>query len=697
MVYALKTQRLTTRKPPKDQFLTCQIHPSSEEKEGYAGCLFSLIEISSDQYSNAQIGQSIINTTAREYFRLTDDNASANFEQALRKTNEVLANYTQDGQTDWIGNLNGVIALIYKDEMHIASVGKTISLLIREGKTSNITPDTANGEEGIHPLCTFSNITSGALEKNDLIALANQKIFSHTTKQELKQLLEINSLEDASINLARILSQPNPVDTNLILIETTTKEDIANEPLSNVPDTIYLDETNQSLPRKAGNLLKKKVIPTSLIILTATTKTIRSFFAWSKKEISAKSPAILSLSQLAIKKLKHLPLVNKIPNLKDENNTAPHPVKVHHYNRFPKINLSKLPIYPIIIGCLIIILVTSIILEIKHTAKPQVNPNTTKNTTLTNLQTKYNLTKSASDKEAISMLEEIISQLSDRKLTSQEKELLNNSKSKYQLLTKSTEIDLPANKIQLPPKTLKVSILGNNTYAFTQIGSIFKKASNESRFKSTSKLPSNSGNIVAVAGPTSNQSYIILTAEQKMFESLPNKAQVNTINSNEIWKSATAIATFSNNLYLLSPKNSQIWKYTPSNQEGRYNSAVPYLTSKDTSILSEMTDITIDSSIYTLSKSGKIYRIQKTNLTELTYSKFPSPTLVPQHPSILYTTPQNDFFFLVEQNKIIVTDKKGEYIKQIKINTKQIKDIFVQPILRKIWIATDNYLFSTTY
>ncbi len=695
MVYALKTQRITTKKLPKDRFLTCQIHPSSEEKEGYSGCLFSLIEIDTKQ-SVSQIGHSIINTTAREYFRGTHTDVAENFELSLKKTNDILANYTQEGQTDWIGNLHGLIALIYKDEIHLTCVGKSYALLIRDGKMINITPETNDENEDIHPLCTFSNITSGPLEKNDVILIASQNIFSHIDKKELRQLIELNSIEDASIELAHILSEEKIFDTNVLLIETTTKEDIANEPLSSAPESIYLDELNDSFFRRLRLFHQKSLKPALKKTHHSCKKNARSIYHWTKeKKILQKlkhSSIILKPILPALQKLS-----KKLPAFQKSQESSPN-VKINHYSRLHSLNLKKLPRYPTIIGILLIILIISLFIKLRpHESKKTIQKNNTSpinNIDTSSLQTKFNLAKSASDKEAINILQEIIKSLDNKKLTSQQSDLLSQTESRYNTLTSSETLTIPSPKITLPEKNLKIAILENIIYAFGQTN-IYKGQINQSKLSSTIKVASTDGVISSIAGPTSTKTFYITTSRQKILEYIPTKNQLTEVKSTEPWKNATSIANFNTNIYLLDNQTNQIWKYVLGTN-GSYGKAAGYLSTPNEEI-SELPNLTIDSILYGIEKNGQVYAIKKSGLTQIPLTKLPSPKMQPQNPISLTTSSENSYFFITEPARLTLIDKQGKYYKQFNLKGATIKNIFVQPILKKAWIATDQALFSFNY
>lgn len=683
MVYALKTHRLTTRKPAKDRFLTCQIHPSSEGKEGYCGCLFSLIEIENNQYSNTQIGHSIINTVAREYYRLqNNNNCSDNFELALKKTNELLADYTQEGKTDWIGNIHGIITLIYKDEIHFTCVGSPKALLIRNGKLSSIIPK--NNENDIHPLCTFSNITSGVLDKNDIVVLSSKDLFTNIEKKDLRQLLELNSLEDASVELAHHLSEQKQFD-NVILIETTTKEDIANEPLTNVPDTIYLDEVVDSPTRKINLVLKRKFIPAMQTIFHHIWKASGSFYKKSS----------LGLKRFYLSKFKKDNEGTDSYDYPDQASRSS--IKVNYYNKL-KLAFPKIPLYPAIIALLLIFLIISVFIKFKpDTTKQSTKPtsNIQKNSNLSNLQTKFSLAKSAQSKEAIKLLQEIIDNLnSQNNLDTASNDLLKQSKQKFSSLTNTKYVQLPKDSITLPAKNSQIFSLNDTIYAFSPNGTIYKKTLNQAKFTQIFQLNTKTyGNIKFTTGPVLNKFFYIYTINKKLLKFSTETPSVIVLQSTDGWKSANDLSYYGQNIYLTD--DSQIWKYTPATKSNTYNKSVGYINPPNAKI-KDIQSITINGTVYALIKKGQIYKILKTSQTIIPYSKFPSPDLVPKDPFKIKSDDNN--LFVISPQQIVIMDPSGKYVSQIYPEKFNISDISIQSASKKIWITTTtNRLFSYNY
>src|SRR3990167_168204 len=112
MSYEIQFARITNSGKLPERFLTCQHLEAEDLAKKPMGEVFSLIEILSPWFPTAQIGKMIISNFAKYYYEGGSTSDLVNFENSLKRVNEDLAQVTQQGETDWIGNLNGILASI---------------------------------------------------------------------------------------------------------------------------------------------------------------------------------------------------------------------------------------------------------------------------------------------------------------------------------------------------------------------------------------------------------------------------------------------------------------------------------------------------------------------------------------------------------------------------------------------------------
>lgn len=737
MTYALKTHRLITSRKLTDRYLACQIHHSSEEKEGYAGCLFSLVEILNPWYPTSQIGQTVINTVAREYFRAKEPTALENFEFAIKRTNETLTQYTQNGETDWIGNLHGAFALIYNHEIHISTVGKPYIYLFRDGKIIDIVEQSNEGsQEEIHPLRPFANITSGEIKQGDILVIASSELAAALTAKQIQETAEINPLDEASLQLANHVRGQRISNVNILLVEVSTKEDIANEPVSNIPETIPLDNINEPIILRTRLFIKQKItphlkkiagvisaaflatglwlrqrgLPVTKKALTATGKGIQKTSQTTKSMLRPSPPASSNSNDMEIIQEGMPPLVGAsvhIRNYRDKpfrhrlrqggNIFSRFAVSSFNYLRLLITDRRYRPrLYRTLIILAILFLGVSMI--IKTSGLRQGKPGSNVKYQLSTLQAKYDMSGNVEPAQAIPLLNEIITTISRQdKPKGSSLTLLNSAKERLNTLTHTTSLSVPSSAITLPKATQNIYVIGNNIYAITKQDGIYSGSLSSPTLELAANFPANTGSVLASTGPNSAKTIFILTSNSALYEFSTDKTQLKPASSSDAsWKAAVSLSHFGNSIYFLDNKEGKIWKYTAN--QAKFSSPVSYTTDSQAR-LTEAKSLAIDGKVYVLRNDGSLIEAGKKTNTPITLSGFPTDNQKPKTPVRLITNEENDLLFLVEKNRLLAFSKTGVYDSEyiLSDNSAAITDVFVQPTLHKIWLASGNKLFSFSY
>ncbi|HOE74447.1 MAG TPA: hypothetical protein PLC05_02585 [bacterium] len=235
--------RLTHAERLPDRFLTSQAYSTSDPESLHKGTIFGQIEILNPWFPTSQIGQTIINTAIREYYRSTDANDLNNFESALKKVNDTLAQVTQSGETEWVGNLHGILMLISGKDIYISQTGATNAYLFRGQQINHITEGLDDASDA-HPLRTFGNIISGTLNEGDKVVIANHAFSEAITLEEMGLTLLNNPPSLAALEFAHMVKRERATPAEAIIIEVTTKEEVASLSLEEKNDTVYLDRGN---------------------------------------------------------------------------------------------------------------------------------------------------------------------------------------------------------------------------------------------------------------------------------------------------------------------------------------------------------------------------------------------------------------------------------------------------------------------
>lgn len=142
------------------------------------GTIAGVFSVSDRSESSAYVVNALASVAKKEYFANPRRGSLESFEATLHKMNVTLAEIVKNGQTDWIGNLHGALAVFEKHTLHFSVTGEGAVLLFRGGTLSDIGEGLASEEAKVHPLKTFVEISSGRLADRDYILLSSPELFA---------------------------------------------------------------------------------------------------------------------------------------------------------------------------------------------------------------------------------------------------------------------------------------------------------------------------------------------------------------------------------------------------------------------------------------------------------------------------------------------------------------------------------------
>lgn len=238
---------------------TAYEHQPKDPDERRHGILFGVIDINGNPKNSEELIELIIDTFHGEYYQDLDKDPLESFENALSKINEELGEYTNSGQTYWMGKLNAILAVYTDNTIHITQTGKSEAYLYRGGKESHITEDLAG--DSVNPLRTFVNITSGDLVEGDKISTLSSGILASCSPEEIAKYImkyhpkvAIGHIADLIEGLGGSYGQ-----NAAVIAEFMTPDALANETLDDEPDEIWLQGTTKKeiLAEQTTNILQK--------------------------------------------------------------------------------------------------------------------------------------------------------------------------------------------------------------------------------------------------------------------------------------------------------------------------------------------------------------------------------------------------------------------------------------------------------
>lgn len=185
---------------------------------------------------------------------------------------------------------------------------------------------------------------------------------------------------------------------------------------------------------------------------------------------------------------------------------------------------------------------------------------------------------------------------------------------------------------------------------------------------------------------------VFLTQSGRIIEY--DKGQFQFFNTeDESWKPAIDIAAYGRYIYLLSPSNNQIYKY--SRLRSNYSGASEYNLDAD---LNGAISMAIDGNVYVLKKGGEIIKLFKSNVQPF---KIEDMAVDISDATQIFTSPELDGLYILDpvNKKVIITEKEvgagARYQSQISFeNLDEIKSIYVEKSENKLYLLTSTGIYE---
>ncbi len=693
--------RLTTSDRLADRFLTCQAYSPQDEETKDKGSIFTQVEILNPWFSTSQVGQSIINTLIREYYKADDTSDLNNFETAIKGVNESLAQIAQSGETDWIGRLSSVLVLINGNEAHFAQTGQSHAYLYRGDKINHITEGLEH-EASPHPLKTFTNLTSGTLQEGDKIIIANPTFFEIIDPSELKIIINQYSPTQAAIEAGKILKGRGIKHANAIFIEITTKNALANLPPDQKQDTVYINEQLSSLTTNLKNIWRNLILPLSVALKSYFSKSLSD----SRKKLVSKTRQNITsgseLSETADTSSSDPEKIVERENTSDDRGKSDLSEKTKLYivkikNRLKRfllrLGVSKPHgprIYLIALAVVVVILSTAIgfsILNKRSKANEQDLQNKANQIVALEGEASEKLTQNdeVGALAAYNQILDISNELKNSKFSVQANESYNNAYSKILELSRAQEIsdftqtDLPINPSLFALSNSKLYLISKDKKFFTDSnrdvidlsGQISGEISQATGVENKIALSTQDGSLYIIDPSLSS------ATKQKI-----------TLNYQGLLKS------FFDNIYLLDPPSNQIWKIVNDNG---YSDNTAFVADENISMRDSI-GMAIDGSVYTLNQSCTINRISRGELVANFKITLPANDQTGTCTDIFTSEGSSDLIIFAKSSKyskVIRLGKNGGFVKQYILKDMTCDhDCFFDPDTNLFYHYKDNKLIS---
>jgi hypothetical protein len=185
-------------KETKGAFCDTFVYEPENIQEQALGNLYIVGGISNKLANNSSYLVNLLaSIVKKDYYANPKRNPFEALESALHKANMTLADFTESGNTSWIGNLDMVVAVWQNKILHFSLAGKIKVYLLRNNEITDIGQNLLKSETKPHPFKTFANIASGSLEEEDKIIFATPAIAQEFSSGTLKNIFSIETSEGA--------------------------------------------------------------------------------------------------------------------------------------------------------------------------------------------------------------------------------------------------------------------------------------------------------------------------------------------------------------------------------------------------------------------------------------------------------------------------------------------------------------------
>ncbi len=215
--------------------------------EQLLGNLYIIGEITNVSENSSYLVNLLASIIKKEFYSNVKRTAIESLEAGLHKANLTLSDIAEQGNLDWVGNLNMICAVYSENELHLSQAGNCKTLLIRNGQITDIGKNITKKEK-THPFRTFANIASGELEIGDIALFATPGFFNIFSLEKLRKLSSSLELDEFVEKLHSSIEQEKNLDTVGSLImkikDSERKENrLSHIEIEPITEEIYEKET----------------------------------------------------------------------------------------------------------------------------------------------------------------------------------------------------------------------------------------------------------------------------------------------------------------------------------------------------------------------------------------------------------------------------------------------------------------------
>lgn len=645
------------------------------------------------------------------------------FERLLKEVNRALGALSDEGETDWIGNLNGFIFVGIRDELHFTQTGHAPAYLLQRNRMRLLT-DLPSGSETPHPLRTFATIASGQLELGDQLIVGNDELYHEISLDALRRTLTTASPYQACRSIATELRRPkNPGVATLVFKASSTES-------KGEPEQVLLAEALEGslakFVRKSKPLAKaigSGIRKTATTVGTATSKASKQAAATTT---SVTQKHLLPAAKQAGKVVQER-FVSHEPEEADALQDTDVVETIHPKQRrsipssrrfsLPAFHLPpsflalvrRLPWRSLALPALALLLVGITVLAVSRRAG-KTDSGATKqevveklDTLSTNLKTALANGETATATSLVVEGDKLARELATSGDASSYFATLDAARDQ---LTNTTRLSNPTVLPFSEAAGIGAVSQGAYTYSATKnaIASVAKGAESV-------LTPIPGGNPVVSLTESSDSSGVAYAlvgrggGVYRISQSGSTTAVTSISPADDTFKVGDAIASFAGNLYILDGKTGLVWRYRGTNGVFQKSESIIDVNQYD---IRDTIDIAIDGSIYLLKSDGSVLKFTR-GVQEASFSLTGTPDLLNvRKATAIRGTDRTPSIYLLDpgiseesygSSRILEYTKEGVFVRAYALpsNLTQITAFSIAPREQRLTVINGNEALEFTF
>jgi len=753
---ATRVGKVLSHSSTRGGFSTALVYEPDDASEKQHGSLYFVIDIGSPSPLSADIAYNIIDIVKEEYYSDLELSAGESFENALKAANSELAAIAKEGEKDWMGKLNIIVAAVKDKDMYIVQRGTAEIHLLRDNNMINLSKGMYTPGETYRPEETLVNLIEGELGVGDRMLASTSELFYFISVEKLKRLIGDNTPAQATKKLATMLEQEDEINrTSVLLAEFNTPELFAQE------------EETEPTENWVGEPREEKVVQPKArgLMGLSRAKTVADAIRSVPKEESVDqdepavdeepAPPLTPQDDLVIDEAKESKPKIKRPSFSDLKAS----VNVRDYQsavglnsgqlkKFGEIALKTLKVVGLLLLTLVdatvtvitntvrnirkrpggdrvlmgivAVLVVAVVVSTLALAQGYSGRVSTRNATaaLAEAQQKRDAAQASLIYEDAVRARELLAeaytlaesathntrtQEAAAVLVANLQKQLDEVSNVSRFTGVSPLVDFDVLSAQLTASTDgerhvqigNIIVLGGNIYtADPENNKVYKYKGASAEVAIINSLVSTDKKLT-LSTPASDSELIFMTTPPNIYSlSLVNNSLANRPLDEGSWNNAAGLIAYGDKLYLLDPANNQIWKYKVV-PEG-YSQIASYFEIGSTPEISTAIDFAIDGSIFVLLPDNVIKKYLGGEEVEFSLYNIPAPYPAISRITNIYADIVAEKLYVLDapNRRVLAFDKEGVYLAQyIYDNIDEPQDLFVDEAGGFIYLTSGTNVY----